>query len=177
MKEQVKGILIKRDGFEGLPNDQWYDEFAQEICDVFSPKGKIPPVLSDEEILAILGNHWENFLLAGYRQKLITTLIQQAKDETRFNLLEWFRYYAHQLDRKFPNPTTEEGGWLGNIWDMIKMAGKEDADVDYIHQAKEEVGEILEWGNQKCLTHHTSMNNVLHRDCWECWQALKDRKW
>ena len=55
---------------------------------------------------------------------------EQAKAEVareiRFQILEWFRNYAHQLDRKFPHPTTEEQGWLGNIWDMIHMAGKED---------------------------------------------------
>ena len=60
----------------------------------------------------------------------ICQLIQQAKAEVareiRFQILEWFRNYAHQLDRKFPHPTTEEQGWLGNIWDMIHMAGKED---------------------------------------------------
>ena len=29
------------------------------------------------------------------------------------------------------------------------------------------------WGNERCLEHHTSMNNVIRRCCNECWQALK----
>lgn len=65
----------------------------------------------------------------------IEPIIQQAKVEVareiRFQILEWFRNYAHQLDRKFPNPTTEEQGWLGNIWDMIHIAGKEDFESKY----------------------------------------------
>ena len=47
-------------------------------------------------------------------------------DEVTFEMLEWFRNYARQLDAKYPNPTVEEKGWLGNIWDMIHMAGKEE---------------------------------------------------
>jgi len=65
--------------------------------------------------------------------------IQQAKAEVareiRFQILEWFRNYAHQLDRKFPHPTTEEQGWLGNIWDMIHMAGKEDFGNEFLKEA------------------------------------------
>jgi len=56
--------------------------------------------------------------------------------EIRFQILEWFRNYAHQLDRKFPHPTTEEQGWLGNIWDMIHMAGKEDFEDKWLKEAK-----------------------------------------
>jgi len=42
------------------------------------------------------------------------------------------------------------------------------------HQAiaKAQLKKVGEWGRVHCVTHHTRMNNVLHRDCNECWQAL-----
>jgi hypothetical protein len=78
--------------------------------------------------------------------------IQQAKEEARFNLLEWFRNYAHRLEAKFPYPTPEEQGWLGNIWDMIRMAGKEDAEIDFIQQAKAEAAREMIEDLRKKLT-------------------------
>ena len=49
---------------------------------------------------------------------------QERVEDTEFRILEYFRHYARQLELKYPNPSTEEQGWLGNIWDMIKLAGK-----------------------------------------------------
>lgn len=37
----------------------------------------------------------------------------------------------------------------------------------------DERARIIEWGSEHCITHHTRMNNVLHRDCNECWANLK----
>ena len=137
-----------------------------------------PPILSDEEKLGCS-------LISKYPYKEVKDviieaclhqldadvayyepLIQQAKQEARFTLLEWFRNYAHQLDRKFPHPTTEEQGWLGNIWDMIKMAGKEDAEIDFILQANEVAREMIKdiesWKYlPEGTTWQSSVNNFL----------------
>ncbi len=37
---------------------------------------------------------------------------------------------------------------------------------------KQEMERIRDWGNQKCLDHHTSMNNIVHRACNECWVRI-----
>ena len=50
---------------------------------------------------------------------------KRAREETTFEILEWFRNYIRQLEKHYPNPTNDEKGWLGNMWDMVKMAGKE----------------------------------------------------
>lgn len=34
------------------------------------------------------------------------------------------------------------------------------------------VKKAFRWGCQKCLDHHTSMNNVRHFDCNECWREI-----
>ena len=61
--------------------------------------------------------------------------------------------------------------WTQDRESIRKEQEEQDA---LIQQARQDTArEIFEWGNQKCLVHHTGMNNVLHRDCWECWQALK----
>jgi len=69
--------------------------------------------------------------IANYQRDADHKHYQGIIREIRFQILEWFRNYAHQLDRKFPHPTTEEQGWLGNIWDMIHMAGKENFESKY----------------------------------------------
>lgn len=46
-----------------------------------------------------------------------------------------------------------------------------------IEEAKKQERERIRlWGSERCLEHHTSMNNILHRDCNECWQSLKSNK-
>jgi len=48
--------------------------------------------------------------------------------------------------------------WLEGAWKIIARG-----------QAKK----IWEWGNERCLDHHTSMNNIVRRDCDECWALLE----
>ena len=60
----------------------------------------------------------------------MTYSIQQAADDIdkllNHDTLGWFRNYVRQLEKKYPNPDSNTSGWIGNMWDMIKMAGKED---------------------------------------------------
>ncbi len=83
--------------------------------------------LTDESLAECWVWDWvkENKFEKEYLDKA-AQIIPIIAEEISFEILEWFREYARQLDRKHPNPTTEEQGWLGNIWDMIRMAGKEE---------------------------------------------------
>jgi hypothetical protein len=51
------------------------DTFADQILKKLDELGLLlpqekPPLLSDEEMLIILDNHWENFLIKAYREKV-----------------------------------------------------------------------------------------------------------
>ncbi len=73
---------------------------------------------------------------------------EEMVDNHTFTILEWFRNYVRNLERKFPNPTVEEQGWLGNIRDMIHMAGKEEwakTTLDSeLRKVKEEIWNLFE---------------------------------
>ena len=87
--------------------------------------------LTDEEIISACGLLSINYRKIAQAQlesceREAEGILEEMVDNCTFTILEWFRNYVRNLERKYPNPTVEEQGWLGNMWDMIHMAGKEE---------------------------------------------------
>ena len=85
-------------------------------------------------------------------------------------LLAFAKEYFHKID----NMPLEQWGRLSirvKAEHLERMEKILDIATPIIE--KQEREKIRVWGNERCLEHHTSMNNVAHRWCNECWQALK----
>ena len=112
---KVKGKLIKQ-----LPNESrsqyWARVQKMEQSNGVEMKSWIKEL--DSEFPG-----WANRNIFTIKQVELLEHLLQAQ---RFEMLEWFRAYTRRLERQYPHPTTEESEWLGNIWDMIHCAGKED---------------------------------------------------
>lgn len=132
-------------------NCKFADEYTEKICQLFEPKPDDDVLVDDllmtepERLLKALSKPDEGrlptdeefdpqavefgwFLKQGWippeEAKEKDAECQARVEDAEFWILEYFRYYARQLELKHPHPSIEEQEWLGYIWDMIKLASQ-----------------------------------------------------
>ena len=140
---------------------------------------KIPPVLSDKECLDNVVIPCEKCLHHYDHDKTARTCLECIARQHREAQLDAAK--AHLDDVELAIQQAKQEGYKQGVKDQYECQ-----QID-LEQAKEEVArEMIDWSNEWCPHRDNDFPcpnyvpgelRLCKRDCPDCWQTLKDRKW